>query len=171
MIGSLGDGNISSGEPGAEAIPNATAAIRSAAPNRFQIIASARQPAAWRQTAHATGTAATPVMMSPQPALGANGAVRRPADQSIRNSTPRTRSTWVRMSAAIGMASTRCQRSAVPVAANAITTIGMRKAKPSAGTPKPFTGSSRSKPEARTTNVNHSAKAPMMRSRAGSGPG
>src|SRR5262249_46277520 len=86
-----GLGKSCKGEPSADVTPKAIASTRSAAPNRFHapIAAARRAPPSFRS--HSPGTAATPVMMSPQAALYGNGPVSRPSAASIRNSTAKMR--------------------------------------------------------------------------------
>src|SRR5580692_11529445 len=73
-----GPANALSG-PGADKAPSATAFTRSAAPKTFHSNASIRTRAPNRAIDQASGGAATPAIMSPQPALGANGAGSLPA--------------------------------------------------------------------------------------------
>ena len=74
--------------PGAEVTPGPTAARRSVRPTIFQSNTTARELGAFRKTSQASGRAAAPARISPQPATGANGAESRPRLQSRRAHQP-----------------------------------------------------------------------------------
>src|SRR5262245_25231699 len=100
-----GPGKSCTGEPSADVMPKVIASTRSAAPNRFQAAIAAvwRAPPSFRS--HNTGTATTPVIMSPQAALYGNGPVSRPSAARMRNSTAKTRTILSATVTGIGMLS------------------------------------------------------------------
>ena len=97
-----GSKNSCSGEPGADVRPRVRAARRSSNPKLFQRRTSQRTPAPRVDSAQATGTAVAPAMISPHPALGANGAEMRPVANSNRNRKPTMRMAWTLISAGSG---------------------------------------------------------------------
>src|SRR6516225_197007 len=64
---------ICKGEPSADVTPSVIASARSAAPNKFQAAIALARLVPSCLTSHSSGTATTPVMMSPQPAKTGNG--------------------------------------------------------------------------------------------------
>src|SRR5262245_31386861 len=127
-----GPAKICNGEPSDEVMPKAIAATRSAAPNRFQ----AAIAVVWRAasfSSHSTGTATTPVMMSPQAALYGNGPVSRPSAASRRNSTAKTRTMLSATITGIGMLSIAL-RAAGQTVASAVASSGTTTNSPTTGT-------------------------------------
>ena len=77
--------------PGEEVAPKPIAVTRSAVPSTFQSLTTALLCVEEWSVAQATGSANAPTRMSPQPAIGANGAGKRPLACSKTNETPSTR--------------------------------------------------------------------------------
>ena len=85
MASEPGAGKTCNGEPAADMTPSPIAAIRSSMPKAFQRWSTVLCRAGSRAS-QSSGSATTPVMMSPQPAECGNGPDNRPSAASIRNS-------------------------------------------------------------------------------------
>src|SRR5271169_1219772 len=91
------------GVPGADSAPRVMAMTRSSVPNAVQAASSHRGNLPLQPATAASGIAARPVVMSPQPAEIANGAARRPWWCRIKKLTPAIRKALTPMSAQSGM--------------------------------------------------------------------